>query len=110
MYLPCTLIVTQGQLSASVGKKGNLGTNSFISVLYRVPMYVTDVKSNKKKKNPDFKFISCFTAFFEQLFLLFALQKHFALHISTYGKEEQFCNWKTSLFTHTAWHEFLRYM
>lgn len=50
MYLPCTLIVTQGQLSASVGKKGNLGTNSFISVLYRVPMYVTDVKSNKKKK------------------------------------------------------------
>lgn len=50
MYLPCTLIVTQGQLSVSVGKNSNLGTNSFISVLYRVPMYVTDVKSNKKKQ------------------------------------------------------------
>lgn len=60
MYLLCTLITPQGQLSVSKGNKRHLEKNhSFLLALYPVTMYIADVKqkTKPKKKKKDFKLV-----------------------------------------------------
>lgn len=89
MYLLCTLITPQGQLSVSKGNKRHLEKNhSFLLALYPVTMYIADVKQKtkpkKKKKILNWSLFRCILS----IFLLFAVQKCFEFHVSTYGKEE----------------------
>lgn len=54
-------------------------------------MHIADVKQKTKQKTPTTKKNILNWSLFHSIlniFLLFAVQKHFEFHVSTYGKEE----------------------
>lgn len=92
MYLLYTLITPQGQLSVFKGNKTHLiKKHSFLLALYPMTMHIADVKQKTKQKTPTTKKNILNWSLFHSIlniFLLFAVQKHFEFHVSTYGKEE----------------------
>lgn len=87
-----TLITPQGQLSVFKGNKTHLiKKHSFLLALYPMTMHIADVKQKTKQKTPTTKKNILNWSLFHSIlniFLLFAVQKHFEFHVSTYGKEE----------------------